>query len=238
MKVLYFDDCQYLYQSIKNYCRANNFLVDIVSTFHNAYAQWKTTEYDILIVDLQSDYGVGLKYIEKIRVENREIPIIVTAKNSNWETKLRLLEDFVDDYLEKPFAWEELMVRVKSIVRRHMAKGIDKDIYNFDYGPIKLDQRNFIANIYGQIIELSQKEFMILKYLMDNYDHIVSREELFFNLWDANADVFSNSLNVHLAKLRKKINNLSIEDKPLLQTFRGKGIKFWLPDLVACEVNN
>lgn len=236
MKVLYFDDCHYLYQSIRQHCRASAFVVDIVRTAPHAYFQWKTTAYDVLIVDLQADYGSGLQFVEKIRAENLEVPIIVTAKNSSWETKLRLLENFVDDYLEKPFVWEELMARVKSVGRRGAARGSESGAFSLDYGPVKLDEKNFIANIYGKIVELRQKEFMILKYLMDNYDHIVTREELFFNLWDANADVFSNSLNVHLAKLRKKINGLSVE-KPLIKTFRGKGIKLWLPDLALSEAS-
>lgn len=236
MKILYFDDSHYLYQSIYKYCRASAFVVDIVSTVRQAYYHFKTTFYDVLVVDLQADFGAGLDFIEKIRKENLVLPIIVTAKNVGWDTKLRLLENFVDDYLEKPFAWEEMMARVKSVTRRGMGRGAREAGFSFDYGPVKLDEKTFTVNIYGKLIELCQKEFMILKYLLDNYDHVVTREELFFNLWDANADVFSNSLNVHLANLRKKINVLPVE-KPLIKTLRGRGIKFCLPDLALCEAN-
>lgn len=234
MKVLYFDDCQYLYQSIRQYCRASSYVVDIVRTESHAYTQWKTVGYDVLIVDLQADFGAGLRLIEKIRSENLHVPIIVTAKEAKWETKLRLLENFVDDYLEKPFVWEELMARVKSVARR-WSRATDEAGFAFDYGPIKMDDKNYLVKIYDQILELSQKEFMIFKYLMDNCDHVVSREELFFSLWDANADVFSNALNVHLANLRKKINGLPL-DKPLIKTLRGRGVKLWLPELSLLPV--
>jgi len=236
MKILYFDDCHYLHQSIRQHCRHFSHVVDIVSTEKQTLSQWKNTDYDVLIVDLQADYGAGLHLIEKIRETDFDLPIIVTASHANGETKVRLLENFVDDYLEKPFVWEELMARVKSVGRRVLRQTETKG-FLLDYGPVKLDQNNLLAKIYDQVVELCPKEFLIFKYLMENCDHVVTREELFFNLWDANADVFSNSLNVHLAKLSRKINALFVE-KPLIQSLRGRGIKLFLPNLVACEVSS
>ncbi len=233
MKILYFDDCHYLYASIRQHCRQVSYVVDIVSTEKQAFFQWKSNAYDILIIDLQADFEAGLRLIEKIRALDLDVPIIVTARHANRETKLRLLENFVDDYLEKPFNWEELIARLKCIGRRALRQSEGKNAI-FDYGPVKLDQNNLLAKIYDQEVELGPKEFLILKYLMDNCDHLVTREELFFNLWDANADVFSNSVNVHLAKLSRKINAL-FSEKPLIQNLRGRGVKLWLPELSLCE---
>ena len=76
MKILYFDDSHYLYQSIRQYCRASSYVVDIVHNVSHAYTQWKTFHYDVVIVDLQADFGAGLSFIEKLRADNLAVPII------------------------------------------------------------------------------------------------------------------------------------------------------------------
>lgn len=223
MKILYFDDYHFLHSTIKQLCRNYSYLVDIVTSKNQATLNFASNEYDMIIVDIKADFGGALAFIEKIRLTNKKIPIIVATSDTNQEKKILLLEKFVDDYLIKPFVWEELMVRIKSVFRRIYPFNLEVNKW-IDYGLIKLNPESHIVLVKDKEIKLRLKEFLILKYFLEHRGKVISREELLDHVWDDNVDLFSNAINVHLSNLRRKIKE-KLPDTPVIKTVHGKGFR-------------
>jgi DNA-binding response OmpR family regulator len=177
----------------------------------------------MIIVDIKADFGAALGFIEKTRSANKKIPIIVATSDTSQEKKILLLEKLVDDYLIKPFIWEELMVRIKSIFRRIYPYNLEVNKW-LDYGLIKLNPSTHVVLVKEKEIRLRLKEFLILKYFLEHRGKIITREELLDHVWDENVDLFSNAVNVHLSNLRKKLKE-KLPDTPVIKTIHGKGFR-------------
>lgn len=227
MKILYLDDYHFLHATIKQVCHNHAYLVDVVSTAKQAESFLKINAYDVLIVDLAADFGAAENFVHRFRQENQSIPILVATAQNDRDLKLRLLDQLVDDYLIKPFDWEELMVRVKVACRRFSMVRPEENW--LDYGLIKLNESGHRVLVNGHELKLRHKEFLILKYFLDNMGVVISREELLEKFWDSNADLFSNAINVHLYNLRKKIKAKLPAECQLIKTVPRKGFRFLLP---------
>jgi len=230
MKILYFDDYHFLHATIKKVCQNFSYVVDIVSTVKQAENCLRFNQYDVVILDLNADFGAAEKFLFQLRKDNVQIPIVVATAKTDRNLKLRLLENLVDDYLIKPFEWEELMVRVKAIYRRLEILPYEDNW--LDYGIVKLNDKKHQVIVNGEKLNLRHKEFLILKYFLEHIGDVVSREELLEKVWDQNVDLFSNSINVHLYNLRKKIK-AKLPDHQLIKTVPRKGFKLLLPQFVG-----
>lgn len=230
MKILYFDDYHFLHSTIKQVCHNFSYVVDVVSTAKQASHFFKMNNYDVLVIDVNADFGAASEFLIELRKENKLIPIVVATAKADRDLKLELLEKLVDDYLVKPFDWDELMIRIKVACRRlSIAK---REATWLDYGFVKITEDGHRVLLNGQEVKLRHKEFMILKYFLENIGIIVTREELLDKFWDSNANLFSNAVNVHLYNLRRKMR-AKLPDLQLIKTIPRKGFTIRLPQILA-----
>lgn len=217
MKVLLVDDNQQIVSFLKNALKAECFAVDCASDGKEGSYLARTNEYDVIILDLNLPEKDGLSVCREIREDGCHVPIIILSIKEDIPTKVELLEAGADDYLTKPFSFDELKARIKALVRR--PKSIEKEIINFDGYSIDLSKNEVTHN--GKQISLTRKEYELLSYLAKNMNRVVSRGTLVEHVWDMNADPFSNSLEVHVRNIRKKLG-LSPKDS-FIKTVSGRG---------------
>lgn len=176
--------------------------------------------YDVAVIDLGLPKMTGIEVIEKIRAEGKELPILILTARGDWQDKVEGLQVGADDYLVKPFHVQELLARLKALVRR--AQGQFKPLLH--YGCIKLNTRAKWVKVGADKIDLTAYEYNLLEFLMLHPGEVVSKTELTEHLYDQDFDRDSNVIEVFVGRLRKKLdpdNSL----KPI-ETLRGQGYRF------------
>ena len=178
--------------------------------------------YDVAVIDIGLPKMSGTEVIQKIREEGKELPILILTARGDWQDKVEGLQVGADDYLVKPFHVQELLARLKALVRR--AEGQFKPLLKF--GAIELDMRGKWVKISDKKIDLTAYEYNLLEFLMLHPGEVVSKTELTEHLYDQDFDRDSNVIEVFVGRLRKKLdpdNSL----KPI-ETLRGQGYRFSL----------
>lgn len=178
-------------------------------------------DYDVVILDLMLPSMDGYTLCSRVREEHISIPIIVLTARDETDTKVKLLHAGADDYLAKPFSFDELDARIIALLRRPKSEAPTV----LAVGDLELNPAERTVRRDGkEISSLTLKEFGILEYLMRNPNRVVNREELLNHLWDFNyTSFFSNALDVHIKNLRKKIDHA---DSPsIIETVRGIGYR-------------
>lgn len=179
----------------------------------------RTNDYDIIILDNMLPKKNGVEIIKEIRKEGKTVPVIMLSVRSETTTKVDLLNSGADDYLTKPFSFQELLARIRALLRR--PKNIEKDIINIE--DLTVDYVKHKVKRAKEEIYLTKKEFMLLEYLLRNKGTVLSRGMILEHVWDMNADPFSNTVESHILNLRKKID---LPDKnKLIHTIPGRGYK-------------
>ena len=180
--------------------------------------------YDVAVIDIGLPKMTGIEVIEKIRGEGKELPILILTARGDWQDKVEGLQVGADDYLVKPFHVQELLARLKALVRR--AEGQFKPLLNYD--SIQLDTRGKWVKIGADKVDLTAYEYNLLEFLMLHSGEVVSKTELTEHLYDQDFDRDSNVIEVFVGRLRKKLdpdNSL----KPI-ETLRGQGYRFSLEE--------
>ena len=178
-----------------------------------------TNNYDLIILDNVLPKKDGRQICQEIRSDGKDAPVLILSAKSEVGDKVDLLNMGADDYLNKPFHFEELLARIKALLRRpHVLKS---DILQVD--DLILDKNKKNVHRGGVEILLSPKEFMLLEYLMENEGAVVSRATISEHVWDKDFDVFSKTVEAHISNLRRKIDGQS--EKKLIQTLSGRGYK-------------
>ena len=174
--------------------------------------------YDLLIVDRMLPGIDGLSIVKVLRSENVRTPILILSALGQVDDRVRGLKAGADDYLSKPYAFSELTARVEALLRRTGAESVETRLSVAD---LELDLLKRTATRAGQPIELKPREFRLLEYLMRHEGQVVTRTMLLEGVWDYPFDPQTNVIDVHMSRLRQKIDKGF--DKPLLQTVRGAG---------------
>lgn len=217
MRILVVDDEVKLATAIKRALEINHYAVDMVHTGSDALDMALGEEYDCILLDLMLPGMDGLAVCKKIRREGKTTPILMLTAKGQVTDKVTGLDIGADDYLVKPFSFEELFARVRALVRRPKTQAQSA----LTVKDLSLDPVSYTVTRRGKPITLSSKEFSILEYLLRNKNTVVSRDQLINHVWDYDADVLPNVVEVHIKHLRDKI------DAPfktaLIQTIRGKG---------------
>ena len=213
MRILLTEDNFIVGKSIKQILENKKYLVDWVQDGESCETALRTTNFDIIILDINLPDISGIEIIKKIRAKKNYTPILVVSARNSLENKIEGLDLGADDYLTKPFDYEELLARIKSLHRRN--KGIAENILTFKN--IELDINKHIVQLKNKIIEISPKEFAILKILLENIDRPISKNQLEEAIYSWDNSVESNAIEVYIHNLRKKI---PIE---LIKTVRGVG---------------
>lgn len=219
MKILLIEDEKEIVDFLKPSLVYECFAVDIAYDGEKGSFLARTNDYDLIILDNMLPFKNGIEVCQEIRKANKNMPILILSVISETEKKVDLLNAGADDYITKPFSLEELLARVRALMRR--PKKIQEEIIQID--DLFLDAIKHIVKRSKKEIYLTRKEFMLLEYLMRNKDILISRGMLLEHVWDINADPFSNTIESHIRSLRKKINLTN--SRKLIHTIPGRGYK-------------
>lgn len=225
MKILIIDDEKDIIHFIKRGLEKELFLVESAEDGLRGSFLARTGNYDLIILDYLLPKMNGAEVLKEIRADGNKIPVLMLTVKNEIQSKKKIFETGADDYLSKPFLLEELVLRVKALLKRPPLKFEEVIIID----DLILDKGNKTVKRGDEELYLTKKEYGLLEYLIDNRGKIISRSELLEHVWDYNADPFSNSVETHVASLRKKLNKNKNRD--LVHTFSGRGYKFALNKL-------
>ena len=217
MKILLIEDDEKIAKLIKNGFRKVGYRIDIAKDGEEGLYMAQNNNYDVLIIDWMLPKMSGIEMLKELKKTKNTPALILTAK-SDIEDKIEGLE-IADDYLTKPFEFDELIARVKALYRR--SHNLTENILKV--GDLELNPETKEVRRAGKLIELTAKEFELLKYLMINKNKIVNSDMIHANLWEMDDEINSNVINVYISHLRRKIDKGF--DKKLLKTYRGMGFK-------------
>lgn len=220
MKILLVEDEEKLAQSVKKGLEQEGYVVDWLSNGEHAERRvlFDKNAYDLVLLDIMIPGKSGLELSESLRKAKVNIPILMLTARDTKEDIVLGLNAGADDYLVKPFYFRELLARISALLRR------PKESFSeiLEARNLKLDLKSKEAYLSGKKINLTQKEYNILEFLMRHKGEVVSRETLLSNVWDFEYNSFSNVVDVHMKNLRKKINK---KNDVLIETIRGMGYK-------------
>jgi len=222
MRILVVEDNPKIAGSIKKGLEQESFAVDIALDGIKGFDLAVVEDYDIIILDLMLPGMDGMEVCRKLRQEEKISTkiLMLTAKNQ-LEDRVEGLNTGADDYLAKPFAFKELIARIRALTRRPK-KTLNNTLKIKD---LELDSSNQQVKRAGKIISLSKKEYSLLEYLLRNKNKILSKQELINHVWDYNANILPNTVEVYIGYLRNKIEK-PFKNKPkLIKTIKGFGYK-------------
>ena len=219
MKILVVEDNKKLAENIKQGLVQEGYAVDIIED--GLVAQDRISmnrdEYDIVVLDRMLPGKDGVSVCTYWREKGVVIPVLMLTALNTTDDKVDGLDAGADDYLAKPFAFKELLSRIHALLRR--PKQSSPDIIKS--GDISLNTTSRIVTYKNKLIPLTLKEFMVLEYLIRNMNKVITRDELYSHAWDFADSSFSNTVDVHIKNLRKKIH----DNGKFIQTIRGVGYK-------------
>ena len=218
MKVLLIEDEADIVCFVKKGLEAESFVVDTASDGEEGARLALSNPYDVVVLDIYLPKLNGIGVAKKIRERKKSLPIIVLTVEPDVETKVEMLA-LCDDYVTKPFSLKELIARLRAITRRGAVSS--EDILKV--GDLCLDVKAYRVSRANKKINLRNKEFALLEYFMRNPDVVLSRGMILENVWDMNADPFTNTVDVHIRLLRKKIDDGF--KKKLIKTVPKRGYK-------------
>lgn len=221
MRILVVEDEHRIANSIKKGLEQEHYAVDVAYTGTDGFDLASTEEYDLLILDLMLPGLDGLQICQKLRAMQNHVPILILTAKGQIEDKVKGLDSGADDYLTKPFSFEELLARIRAISRRPKVS-IDNSLV---VNGLSLDIHTFQVIRDGQPISLSSKEFSLLESLMRHPHQILSKDQIIGHVWDYDADVLPNTVEVYIRNLRRKIDDPFKDKPPLIHTVRGFGYK-------------
>lgn len=217
MKLLIAEDEQDLNDVISNFLKKNDYIVDSAYDGKEAldYLEW--TNYDLIILDIMMPEIDGFEVLEKLRLKDNPTPVLFLTARDQIEDRVKGLNLGADDYLIKPFNFDELLARINAIIRRHYK--VSSNLLKIK--DLVLDRDKKTISIKGNPVDLTGKEYDILEYLLLNKNHIKSKDQIRDNLWEFDSNIESNVIEVLVKNLRKKIDQG--RDKSLITTKRNLG---------------
>ncbi|MDZ7804890.1 response regulator transcription factor [Thiohalophilus sp.] len=222
MRILVVEDEPTLCRQLQTLLEQHGYAVDTASDGREALFQGQETPFDLAVVDLGLPQLSGVDVIHRWREAGRDFPILILTARGRWQEKVEGLEAGADDYMVKPFHDEELLARVRALLRR--AHGQSRPVIRS--GPISLDLRTRTLSVNNQPQELTAYEYRVAEYLILNPDKVVSKTELTEHIYDQDFDRDSNVIEVFIGRLRKKLDNDGTL-KPI-ETLRGRGYRWTL----------
>lgn len=217
MRILIVEDQQKMASFIKKGLQAQGYIADISETGMGAESMVIENEYDLIILDVNLPDQNGMDTARHLRQDGQRMPILMLTALSTTKDKIHGLDSGADDYLTKPFDFDELLARVRALLRRNNKAENSK----LRYGDVEVDliQRRVIRN--NVEVNLTAKEFSLLEYFMRNPGRPITRIEISEHVWDVNFDTNTNIIDVYINMLRKKID--SPFDKKMIHTMVGYG---------------
>jgi DNA-binding response OmpR family regulator len=226
MKILVVEDDRKVAGFIEQGLREEGYAVDVAPDGDEATTLAHVNDYDLVLLDVMLPKRNGLQVAAELRREGRRTPILMLTARDATEDVVRGLDAGADDYLAKPFGFDELLARVRALLRR----GGSSRTELLSYGPIELDRLKHKVRVKGQKLELTPKEFQLLEHFLLRPEEVLRRTELLEKVWDLHFDPESNVVDVHVGNLRRKLKQASGVE--VVETVRGVGFRLVTPDRV------
>lgn len=220
MRILVVEDEHRIAQAVKEGLEQESYAVDVCYDGESGYAAAGDDEYDLIILDVMMPGMTGFEVCKKLRDEGTHVPILMlTAKDQNQDI-IQGLDTGADDYLAKPFSFEVLLARIRALLRR--PPETNGEI--LEVSDLTLNTRTHVVTRAGAAIHLSAKEYALLEYLLRNQGKVLSKNTITTHVWNFDANILPNTVEVFIAYLRNKIDK-PFQGSNLLHTVRGFGYK-------------
>lgn len=221
MRILVVEDEHRIANSIKKGLEQERYAADVAYTGTDGYDLASTEDYDLIVLDIMLPEMNGIEICKELRKNKIHIPILMLTAKGQTEDKIKGLDAGADDYMTKPFSFDELLARIRALTRRQGS--VLNSVLSVE--DLSLDTKQYLVKRGEKSIKLSSKEFSLLEYLIRNKNNIVTKDQIISHIWDYNADILPNTIEVYIKNLREKIDKPFINKKPLIQTVRGFGYK-------------
>ncbi len=219
MKLLVVDDEKRIARAIKQGLEQDGYAVDLAHDGEEGFLAASADDYDVIILDVMMPEMNGLEVCRKLREEGNKTPILMLTAKDQAKDVATGLDAGADDYLAKPFAFNVLTARIRALLRRpHEVVSNTLSV-----GDVTMDTVGHIVRRDGKEVQLSAKEYAILEYLIRNKNRIVSKNAIMSHVWDFDADVLPNNVEVFINYLRSKLEKPFPKLPPVIQTVRGFG---------------
>ncbi len=213
MRILVVEDDANLNRQLRDALTESGYAVDVAFDGEEGHFLGDTEPYDAIILDIGLPQMDGLSVLEEWRRAGKTTPVLLLTARDRWSDKVQGIDAGADDYVAKPFHMEEVLARVRALVRRAAGHASNEIVA----GPVRLDARSGRVTVDGQSIKLTSHELRLLSYLMHHKGKVISRTELTEHLYDQDFDRDSNTIEVFVGRLRKKLPD------DCIQTVRGLG---------------
>ena len=220
MRLLVVEDDKDLNRQLAEALGEAGYVVDTAFDGEEGHFLGDTEPYDAVVLDLGLPVLDGLSVLERWRRDGRDMPVLILTARDRWSDKVAGIDAGADDYVAKPFHMEEVVARLRALLRRAAGHASNE----ISVGPFRLDIRAGKVTKDGATIKLTSHEFRLISYLMHHKGRVVSRTELIEHLYDQDFDRDSNTIEVFVGRLRKKL------DSDLIETVRGLGYRIGEPD--------
>ena len=221
MRILIVEDEHRIANSIKKGLEQEHFAVDVAYSGSDGWDLAEGEEYDLIILDLMLPGMDGLEICRKLRRAGINTPVLMLTAKGQVQDRVTGLDTGADDYVTKPFAFEELLARMRALTRRPKVT-LDPVLTTDD---LSLDTKSYEVKRGIHLIKLTAKEFSLLEYLLRNSGNILTKEQIISHVWNYDADILPNTVEVNIRNLRNKIDRPFKGKKALIATVRGFGYK-------------
>lgn len=223
MRILVVEDDKDLNRQITDALTDAGYVVDRAYDGEEGHFLGDTEPYDAIVLDVGLPQMDGISVMERWRRAGRKMPVLILTARDRWSDKVQGIDAGADDYVTKPFHIEEVLARVRALIRRAAGHASSE----LTCGPLRIDMKSSKADVDGVPLKLTSHEFRLLAYLMHHMGEVVSRTELVEHLYDQDFDRDSNTIEVFVGRLRRKMGT------DLIETVRGMGYRMRDPGKVS-----
>jgi two-component system OmpR family response regulator len=219
MRILVVEDDPDLNRQLTEALKTAGYVVDSAKDGEDGHFLGDTEPYDAVVLDIGLPRMDGISVLEAWRRAGRNMPVLILTARDRWSDKVQGIDAGADDYVAKPFHIEEVLARIRALVRRAAGHATNE----IECGPVRIDTKSGRVTVDGNPVKLTAHEYKVLEYLMHHRNRVVSRTELIEHLYDQDFDRDSNTIEVFVGRLRKKVS------ADLIETVRGLGYRIVAP---------
>lgn len=221
MKILLIEDDHRISSIVRKGLEQEKFDVDVAFNGESGLEMAMSNGFDVVVLDLMLPLMNGLEVCRNLRLQKNETPVLMLTAKSEVSDKVNGLTIGADDYLAKPFAFDELLARIKALGRR--SRKVKDEIIGIK--DLFLNKKTFEVTRAGKVIDLSKKEFLLLLYLLENKNQVLTKEKIINKVWEFDNDILPNTVEVYIGYLRNKVDKPFKKSGLIIKTVRGFGYK-------------